>query len=198
LLARRKAFNQSAWLEQQRLPDRPGTRRVSLFCYEPPVLAAVMREAALDLLPCQWLITHGRAQSAVAQAATGVQAHFLPPLAQTDFDHLLWASDLNFVRGEDSLVRALWAGQPFVWHIYPQHDNAHHAKLEAFLDWLQAPDSWRRFHRLWNGVERPEGPVWPSWSVVDTWRGCALAARGRLMAQPDLVSQLLEFVAKKR
>ena len=41
---------------------------------------------------------------------------------------------LNAVRGEDSLVRALWAGQPFVWHIYPQDDGAHHAKLDAFLD----------------------------------------------------------------
>ena len=119
-------------------------------------------------------------------------------MAQTDFDHLLWACDLNCVRGEDSLVRALWAGQPFVWHIYPQHDNAHHAKLEAFLDWLQAPESWRQFHRHWNGIATPQGPVWPGWAVVDEWRGCALAARERLLAQPDLVSQLLEFVANKR
>ena len=48
------------------------------------------------------------------------------------------------MRGEDSLVRALWAGLPFIWHIYPQDDNAHHAKLEAFLDWMQAPESLRQ------------------------------------------------------
>ena len=66
---------------------------------------------------------------------------------------MLWACYLNFVRGEDSLVRALWAGQPFIWHIYPQDDNAHHAKLEAFLDWLQAPESLRKAHRVWNGME---------------------------------------------
>ena len=72
-------------------------------------------------------------------------------LQQPDFDHLLWAGDLNFVRGEDSLVRALWAGAPFVWQIYPQDDGAHHVKLEAFLDWLGAPPSLRQFHRSWNG-----------------------------------------------
>ena len=64
---------------------------------------------------------------------------WLPLLSQPDFDHLLWACDLNFVRGEDSLVRALWAGKPLVWQIYPQDDEAHHAKLAAFLDWLGAP-----------------------------------------------------------
>jgi len=67
---------------------------------------------------------------------------------QDAFDEMLWACDLNFVRGEDSLVRALWAGQPLVWQIYPQHDDAHHGKLHAFLDWLQAPATLRRFHAV--------------------------------------------------
>ncbi|MEZ5705609.1 MAG: elongation factor P maturation arginine rhamnosyltransferase EarP [Burkholderiaceae bacterium] len=104
----------------------------------------------------------------------------------------------EFCAGEDSLVQALWAGQPFGWHIYPQHDNAHHAKLEAFLDWLHAPESLRGFHRIWNGVTPAQGPVWPGWTVVDGWRQCSLDARQRLLAQPDLVTQLLDFVQKKR
>lgn len=198
LMTQRTSFDGPAWLAGQSLPDTASTRRVSLFCYEPPVLGAVLREARLDATPSEWLITHGRAQAAVARAAPDAPVHRLPPLTQTDFDHLLWACDLNAVRGEDSLVRALWAGQPFVWHIYPQHDNAHHAKLDAFLDWLQAPAAWRRFHHQWNGMEAPSGPVWPGWAVVDSWRECAQAARERLLAQPDLVSQLLDFVAKKR
>ena len=82
----------------------------------------------------------------------------MPNLTQRDFDHLLWSCHLNFVRGEDSLVRALWAGQPLVWNIYPQDDNAHHAKLESFLDWLEAPDSLRDFHRIWNGLQPGELP----------------------------------------
>ena len=124
---------------------------------------------------------------------------FIPAaLTQHDFDHLLWACDLNFVRGEDSLVRALWAGQPFVWQIYPQHDDAHHAKLEAFLDWLEAPASLRA---LSPGLERRRRQALPGAGRLATWPAGApvrSAARGRLLAQPDLATQLLEFVAKKR
>jgi uncharacterized repeat protein (TIGR03837 family) len=203
LMAERARFKPDWWLAANQLPADPGLRRISLFCYEPGPLGQVLQEVARDAQPGAWLVTQGRAARAMAQAQSALaaplgQVQALPPLTQPDFDHLLWSCDLNFVRGEDSLVRALWAGQAFVWHIYPQHDNAHHAKLEAFLDWLQAPASLRQFHRLWNGVMPPDGAVWPGWSEVLAWRDCALLARERLLAQPDLVSQLLEFVSKKR
>jgi uncharacterized repeat protein (TIGR03837 family) len=202
LMEWRANFEATAWLQAKQLPSEAGQRRIALFCYEPAPLAQVLQEAAADPVPNAWLVTHGRAAQAVTHVPADISGsknvHTLPPLTQPDFDRLLWSCDLNFVRGEDSLVRALWAGQPFVWHIYPQHDNAHHAKLEAFLDWLQAPPSLRTFHHLWNGVIPAQGPVWPGWEVVDSWKHCALAARDRLLAQPDLVTQLLEFVEKKR
>lgn len=217
LVQRQAAFNAEQWLTgalpgPARAPaggDAARSRRVSLFCYEPAGLPGVLRGAEEDSTPSEWFITPGRAAAAVSaarpgwdraatpQAAAGLRLHPLPGLTQLDFDHLLWACDLNFVRGEDSLVRALWAGKPFVWHIYPQHDNAHHAKLNAFLDWLQAPPSLHSFHLAWNGVDTTGGG-WPGWAVVDSWRACALAARERLLAQPDLVTQLLGFVAEKR
>ena len=128
---------------------------------------------------------------------SALRLHPLPALPQREFDHLLWSCDLNFVRGEDSLVRALWAGQPFVWQIYPQHDDAHHAKLDAFLDWLRAPPSLRAFHRQWNGIDAPPAaatPVWPGWTVVDGWLDCVQDARARLLAQPDLGSVVVMFV----
>jgi uncharacterized repeat protein (TIGR03837 family) len=100
---------------------------------------------------------------------------------------------VNFVRGEDSLVRALWAGQALVWHIYPQDDGAHAAKLNAFLDWLEAPPSLRQFHLRWNGLS--DLPL-PEIDLV-AWRCCVQAARQRLMKQSDLVTQLLQFVAEK-
>jgi uncharacterized repeat protein (TIGR03837 family) len=105
---------------------------------------------------------------------------------------MLWACDLNFVRGEDSLVRALWAGKPFIWHIYPQDDNAHHAKLEAFLDWMQAPKSLRRAHRVWNGMEAGEWPMMDL-SVRADWSACTQAARQSLLNQRDLVQQLMVY-----
>jgi uncharacterized repeat protein (TIGR03837 family) len=110
-------------------------------------------------------------------------------MPQPEFDHLLWSCDFNFVRGEDSLVRALWAGAPFAWQIYPQHDDAHHAKLEAFLAWLDAPAHVRDFHRAWNGITAALPAFDPG-----AWQGCAWAARERLLQQPDLVTQLLDFV----
>lgn len=202
LMERRNSFHKADWLQTHRLPNDASQRRISLFCYEPPPLQQVLGEVTASTPPSIWLVTHGRATQAMARLPAEVSmradVHSLPPMTQTDFDHLLWSCDLNFVRGEDSLVRAIWAGHPFVWHIYPQHDNAHQAKLEAFLEWLQAPTSLRIFHRLWNGVMPADGPVWPGWEVVDSWKPCALAARERLLAQPDLVTQLLEFVEKKR
>jgi uncharacterized repeat protein (TIGR03837 family) len=122
----------------------------------------------------------------------------MPLLTQTEFDHLLWACDLNFVRGEDSLVRALWAGKPLVWHIYPQDDAAHLDKLDAFLGMLDAPPSLRRFHQAWNRADADHEAAPVGRSDLRDWRDCAQAARDRLMRQNDLCTSLLNFVAKNR
>ena len=122
---------------------------------------------------------------------------YLSAVDQTQFDHLLWASDLNLVRGEDSLVRALWAGRPLVWHIYTQSDLAHCDKLHAFLDWLQAPPSLRRFHAVWNGLEVGALPALDPGTMAQ-WAECIRAARARLLTQDDLAKQLLGFASKQR
>jgi uncharacterized repeat protein (TIGR03837 family) len=142
------------------------------------------------------VVTPGRPLAAMQKALKSmpVQPNWsaLPYTDQEGFDEMLWACDLNFVRGEDSLVRALWAGRPFIWQIYPQDDNAHHAKLEAFLEWLQAPESVRNAHRTWNGTESPEqfniGEFsWPQWA------DCCQLALNSLKAQKDLCSQIVNF-----
>jgi hypothetical protein len=94
-------------------------------------------------------------------------------------------------------VRALWAGRPFVWNIYPQDDGAHHAKLDAFLDWLDAPASLRRFHHAWNGIDAAPLPL-PGPELRAAWAEATEAARARLMAQNDLATQLLRFAEEKR
>ncbi len=58
--------------------------------------------------------------------------------SQSEFDEVLQACDLNFVRGEDSFVRAHWASAgpwrvPFVWQPYRQQEGAHATKLVAWL-----------------------------------------------------------------
>lgn len=226
LPARQAAFDRHAWLAAQGI-DWQGERLVSLFCYEPVALADLLVRLSEGPDPTRLLVTAGRASAATqavqdAQAAQASQASqasqansssqiglqrpsdgrsslsisYFPHLTQRDFDALLWASDLNFVRGEDSLVRALWAGAPFVWQIYPQDDGAHHAKLEAFLDWLDAPPSLRQFHRLWNGATAGALPTIDAETLAD-WRQTVQAARQRLRAQDDLVTQLRRFTAQK-
>ena len=173
---------------------------ISLFCYEPVALPQLLAQLQTHTtLHAQLLVTPGRAAAAMrAQSLHDtVKTVYLEPCPQPQFDEMLWASDLNLVRGEDSLVRAIWAGQPLVWHIYPQQDNAHHDKLNAFLDWLQAPDSLRRFHHAWNGMAPPETLPLITPEILQQWQQCAQAARARLTAQTELIEQLQAFVAEK-
>jgi uncharacterized repeat protein (TIGR03837 family) len=209
---RQQAFAQSgvrrAWLQRMGVPCRgDGERLVSLFCYEPPALAALLAQLAADNCNTLLLVTAGRATAAVqaatqhiglrAEGAENLRIHYLPPMPQADFDHLLWASDLNLVRGEDSLVRALWAGKAFAWQIYPQDDNAHHDKLNAFLDMVQAPACLRQFHLVWNGLSTAQHPAPMPWEQLPLWTQTALNLRERLTAMDDLTSQLVQFVQKK-
>ena len=178
---------------------KAGPATSTLFCYEPVALSEALQLKTFGAPGHEWHVAHGRGAKAFDEALTQIPSHMkpnfrkLPPLSQIEFDAQLAQSDWNFVRGEDSLVRALWAGKPFIWHIYPQEDGAHGPKLSAFLDWLQAPESLRIFHLRWNDLA--QGPL-PEPELL-LWQECVQAARTRLMAQMDLVSQLLQFVAEK-
>lgn len=59
---------------------------------------------------------------------------FLPLLVQEDYDRLLCCADFNLVRGEDSLVRAICAGKPFIWNAYLQDKGYQSIKVDAFLE----------------------------------------------------------------
>jgi len=210
-LAERQAqFDRNAWLAQLGIAFQ-GERLLSLFCYEPAALGALLEQLAAGAEPTRLLVTSGRAAAAVKACVDGkdqinllwnqrkkLSLFYLPKLTQHDFDHLLWACDLNFVRGEDSLVRALWAGKPFIWQIYPQHDNAHQRKLEAFLKVLDAPDSLRLFHRGWNGMGASTGANEAALPVLAPvlWQPSVHEMRRLQRQQDDLVSRLLSFVEK--
>lgn len=217
--ARQAAFDRAAWLKNLGV-ECTGNTVISLFCYEPPLLSELLEDLArhgMDNQPVHLLVTAGRATEAVKGICQHTNVHkfglepaqiarsqlsisYLPLLCQTDFDHLLWASDINFVRGEDSVVRALWAGKPFVWQIYPQDDGAHEKKLEAFMDMLDAPISWRAFHRSWNGLAAGAWPRWADLRLADIqdWAKTAADNCSRLARLPDLTTGLLEFAAKNR
>lgn len=128
--------------------------------------------------------------------------------AQRGYDDLLAACDLNIVRGEDSFVRAQWAGRPMLWHIYPQDDGAHAAKLEAWLDrYLDgAPDplatAVRQAHRAWNGLARdgasPAEALAAATDPAAGWAAHARRWRAVLLRQGDLASRLVAFADAAR
>jgi uncharacterized repeat protein (TIGR03837 family) len=195
LLERQQAFDRAAWRQRHAPRLQPGGRLISLFCYEPAALPQLLQQMVGT--PDHLLVPPGRPLAAVQQALAGMPQQpswsALPYTDQNGFDEMLWACDLNFVRGEDSLVRALWAGQPFVWHIYPQDDNAHHAKLEAFLDWMQAPESLRYFHHIWNGLRNGTLTA-PSTLTLALWAERVGVARQQSLDQMDLLNQLLQLL----
>jgi uncharacterized repeat protein (TIGR03837 family) len=197
LMQRRLTFERASWLAGRGLRLRPGERVVSLFCYDNPALADLLH--SLADLPTLLLLTQGPAQRQVQPLQLtlppGLRVHALPWLDQADFDHLLWSSDLNFVRGEDSLVRALWAGSPLVWQLYPQDDGAHFQKLAAMLAWLDAGPDLAAVWRAWNGQP---GVAWPGLPDDRIWRSTFETARRTLLGQADLATQLRAFVDIRR
>lgn len=197
LLEHRATFDRAAWMAAQGIEWRPHERVVVLFCYDNPAIDALLDDLARS--PTLLLLTPGPAQRQVDadrwSDRPGLRIHRLPWLPQPEFDHLLWSADLNFVRGEDSLVRAIWAGAPFVWQIYAQHDGAHAPKLEAMLATLTLDDAAAAVWRAWNGL-LPD--PWPGLPPLAHWRPRVEAARARLAAEADLATQLRTFVAGKQ
>ena len=180
---------------------RADDRLLLLFGYPsavwPALLPLLAPPGSVLLLPPGGLCEHMLLTSPPA----GSRWLALPHLPQSDFDRLLAATDFNLVRGEDSFVRAQLCGaSPFLWQIYPQQDGAHAAKLEAFLDryLAAAPASLAQHMRHWmravNGLAAPPALCFDAMA----WRQLHQGWRRQLLAQHDLLSQLLHFVASKR
>lgn len=152
LMARREAFQRDptlreAFLQSLDLAAEPGARLLSLFAYENQAVTGWLDALAADTRPTQLLVPEGRVLGDVARwlgaeqlragdryARGALQIAVLPFMTQNEYDMLLWCCDFNAVRGEESFIRAQWAGRPLVWHIYPQEEDAHWVKLNAFLE----------------------------------------------------------------
>jgi len=126
--------------------------------------------------------------------------HLLPFLSQADYDCLLWACDLNFVRGEDSWIRAIWAEKPFIWQPYIQSDETHILKLKAFLDlYLNAATSEisaliNESQLAWSSADRTtQMPINHLIEQLPAIQNYAKKVTKTLMLQPDLATKLVIF-----
>lgn len=118
-------------------------------------------------------------------------------LSHDEYDRLLWSADLNFVRGEDSWIRAHWAARPFVWQPYPQENETHRVKLQAFLARMRAGGAVDSMMRAWSG----DGALAPAWSRFATQLPELAAGfrdwSNRLAGQTDLASRLVKFCTER-
>ena len=228
LLERRDAFRADAgaqaafWrsLVGRRPPE--GALKVSLFAYAGAPFESLRLSVASYPGPVWLVAPEGAAASALGEHGPGratrrnqgdgglrreVEVLRVPFLPQDRYDLLLWACDVNFVRGEDSFVRAQWAARPFVWHIYPQEEGAHWVKLAAFLARYTADLDRARaaaVTRLWEAWNRRDGDECADRpALAQAWAGFAsrreaLQAHAeawsrRLAARRDLAEQLVDF-----
>ncbi|MCH1931010.1 elongation factor P maturation arginine rhamnosyltransferase EarP [Shewanella sp. A25] len=194
----------------------------SVFSYETdalPALCELWQQQANDHHKIHALIPKGRSLNSlqhllpcsIDELKPGMHIslgkltlHILPMTDQVGFDRLLWSCDVNIVRGEDSFLRAQWAGKPFIWHIYPQEDDYHLIKLEAFMQLYcdnLAPEiasTWKELNLAFNqGEQSAVRTHWQNLNPVSLpllqhakkWPIDAINAA-------DLATRLVQFVKK--
>lgn len=190
--------------------------RISLFCYDnnsalslftdwakgaTPVVCLIPERVAMTQISAFFGVSHPKAGNLFKKG--GLIVRVLPFLEQDRYDRLLWACNFNFVRGEDSFIRAQWAARPMVWQIYPQEAGAHWPKLKAFLDQYCADlpkltaAALTTFFEAWNG--RDVGvPDWESlWKHHSTLEIHAQEWANRLIKKEDLTTKLVNFCNNK-
>jgi uncharacterized repeat protein (TIGR03837 family) len=207
-----------AWLDIGATPPADDALVVSLFCYPNRALPSLLRAWRREAQPIACIVPEGVAVDALDVAFDGWRPHagnarqagtltvaVAPFVDQAAFDRRLRASDVAFVRGEDSFVRAQWAAVPFVWHAYPQPGRAQVAKLDAFVSRYvgraeaEDADAVRGLWRAFNDDEADA--VLPAWgryrARLPSLREHAAGWARTLASQDDLATRLVRFIAER-
>ena len=187
----------SVWLKL-----RPKAKRISIFCYPGAPLQKWLENLASAGENIDILLAHGHVEllticgDKTIDLPTNIQLIPIPFVSQDEYDWILSQCDFNIVRGEDSFIRAQLAGKPFIWHIYPQEDQAHEVKLAAFLDlYLENTSQELRLATI-------AAMTWamPSewFKSLDPWNDHAKDWRAQILkkqADGGLAARLLHFIA---
>lgn len=207
---------QRAFWQMFDIPEKqPEEWRVSLFAYENPAARELLTYWTESPMPVHCMVPEGkiladveavlgqplRAGQHVSRGALTV--HVLPMTDQDSYDLTLWSCDINFVRGEDSFVRAQWAGRPFIWHIYPQEDAAHKVKLDAFLSHYcrgidaETASALQAASHAWN---HGQGML-PAWQALEKhlpqWHQHSRSWPDKLLHAGDLGMRLVQFIQNR-
>ncbi|MGH8714997.1 MAG: elongation factor P maturation arginine rhamnosyltransferase EarP [Casimicrobiaceae bacterium] len=226
LLARRDAFRADAgeraalWRSLGVTPPTPDARAVSLFSYANRRLPPLLDAWADGDAPVCCIVPEGTSAGDIDRWTGGAVPHpgqtlargrlslvGVPFVAQDIYDRLLWACDLNLVRGEDSFVRALWAARPLTWQPYPQDEDAERAKLDAFLEKYARgmPEATAATFRAWQhawadprGSDDAAGVLWDRFArELPALEAHARRWIAELATQRDLAASLVWTVEKR-
>ncbi|MFA7350623.1 MAG: elongation factor P maturation arginine rhamnosyltransferase EarP [Methylotenera sp.] len=213
LLASSKPL-QHQFLDQLNLEDSDRLK-ISLFCYPHAPVHALLNAMASANQPIDCYVPASSILPIIAGffgkdsiVAGEVLRHqnlnlyVLPFLSQADYDKLLAICDVNFVRGEDSWIRAIWAGKPFIWQPYLQSEETHITKLKAFLAlFYDGFDNPRRqssydVHLAWVGNDIST-EIWQHYlNNLAPLKALTLQQSNTLAAQADLATKLVIFSEK--
>ena len=216
LIEKRDAFQTSSHAQtafwQKLGVTEDAALKISLFCYPDAPVADLLDSMAATAHPVRLFVPESGVLPVIREhfgtgylkpgdklSKDNLTLQVLPFLTQDDYDHLLWACDLNFVRGEDSWVRALWAARPMIWQPYRQQEDTHLTKLQAFLDLYSTGlaegcnQALRECHSNWC----EEGFSHANWHALlkhlPELRGHAIMQADQLAAQTDLAAKLVIF-----
>lgn len=199
IIAQRDTFLQSQTHEND--------LKISLFCYENAPLQALFHAAASGNKKVTIVAPLTDSISKIAPffnikslkvgdvlSKNQLTLQVLPFLSQTDYDKLLWSCNINFVRGEDSWVRAIWAGKPFIWQPYVQSENTHMTKLNAFLEvFYSENESACEAHLAWS-TGQWSNDIWQRYlDNLSTIQTITHMKSNQLALQTDLATKLVDF-----
>jgi uncharacterized repeat protein (TIGR03837 family) len=201
-----------AWRAQRH--RNPGAFRILLFCYPNAALPALFEAWAEGDEAISCTVPEGVGTAALDAWLRGNVPHVgqsamrgrlaldvVPFTTQDGFDRMLWDANVNFVRGEDSFVRAQWAARAFVWQPYPQAENVHRLKLDAFVARYAAalaPDARQALCAFWQAFNNEDSAeaaaAWPAFRTATA----AYESHGRdwadaLATLPDLAGSMVDF-----
>ncbi len=216
-LAKNFALQQAFFQKLTLPPPSANALKVSLFCYPNAPIHELLNilsngfQRVACYVPATSIVPNVAAFFGKAQLAAGdVRTHknltltVLPFLSQPDYDSLLACCDINFVRGEDSWVRAIWAGKPFIWQPYWQTEETHLTKLQAFLDTF--------YNHIDTESKQANTALYLAWTKggleTETWNHYLQqlsplqqlhnTQSAQLAAQPNLASNLVIFIENLR
>lgn len=177
---------------------------VSVFCYPASPLRSLIAMAGSTIPDGRrpiWLVSEASERGTQEFAASlPRRIVVLPMLDQDDYDRLLLSCDLNFVRGEDSFVRAQLAARPFVWQAYRQSEGAHRDKVDAFLSIYLAEAradteiAIRSLFLAWNGFEDFDASNWHRYAMnIGNVADHSRHWLRHLESMPNLAENLVNF-----